>query len=371
MVKLTFISFIQKLLVQEISLDLKKLFKIPENVKLIDPLLILLLGIFLMTIALIIIGANFIGKRRNEREDNALNDAQLKRKYENLEISKFHQEIIANLAKVINMHPIHIFNDHEAFEHAVSKLQDMNNRGSWVKDVPDVREILGYTFLNPRTRFIKTHILQVGQKVRVFIPHPTKDISYVSTILNNEVDYYWISPPKVKGKTAKMSKIKELDFHVYRQNDAEYRFRSKLLEQVTEPTDALVMRHTGLIERLHKRQFDRYQISFPANFNFSSRALIEEGKKHFTNFQAKVEVKDLSTGGLRCTVPTLAENVALGDSVTFQLPQAKLKKQIQSRIVRINRKENEVDVHIRFLNLSELNRLFIQRFLENESAKKY
>ena len=237
--------------------------------------------------------------------------------------------------------------------------------------IPGLREDLGYIFFNRRANFICTQMLQSGQKMRVGVKFKGKSHSYVSTILNTAEDEFWVKPPTVKGKTINLSKFKSFDFSIFRKNDGEYRFSSKLKSQITTPINALVMEHVNEIKKLATREHDRYMLQFKRKFFFVYKQ--KKGKQSEQageSAQCTGTVVDISIGGLKFTVPEISEKVVEGISVIFKLEEAKIRNEIQAEIVRISTEGGNKSIHLQYQDLSELNRLYLQKFIASKNPIK-
>lgn len=287
-------------------------------------------------------------------------------------ISEDTSERIEELAKAANIESDELLTNNKVFEKAIEKLRKKSPSNPLLLRIPSLREDLGYTFENKRNQFICTQMLPSGQKLRVAIKYKNKNHSYVGTILNTNEMEFWVTPPTVKGKTVDLSNFKAFGFSIFRKNDGEYRFRAKLKSQISKPQNALVMLHVNKIKKLHIREDDRFKMGFDRTFYFM---IADDKRKDLSEedegLQCTGKVVDISTGGLKFEVEELPETVAVGANVMFRLEEAKIARDIQAEIVKITTEENDQsNVHIQFLNLSELNRLYLQKFIASENPNK-
>ena len=286
-------------------------------------------------------------------------------------ISEDTSERIEELAKTANIESDELLTNNNVFEKAIEKLKKRSPSDPLLLQIPSLRRDLGYTFENKRNQFICTQMLPAGQKLRVAIKHKGKNHSYVGTILNTNEMEFWVTPPTVKGKTVDLSHFKAFGFSIFRKNDGEYRFRARLKSQISKPQNALVMLHVNKIKKLHIREDDRFELAFDRTFYFM---IADDNRKDETEgdegLQCTGKVVDISTGGLKFTVEELPETVAVGANVMFRLEEAKITRDIQAEIVKITEEDEQNNVHIQFLNLSELNRLYLQKFIASENPSK-
>lgn len=324
----------------------------------------------LVVLGIIIIIYNKFTKRNFFSPKKKAKDAILRSQLKQMAISPGNTSTLYKIGQIAELHPADLISSNEEFESAVDIVRESPERNALSHNIYTLREALGYTFSNQRNKFIKTQMLQSGQKLRAGIPHPTKNLSYVATLLNVTEDYYWINPPMIKGKAANLKNIRYLELNVFRSNDAEYRFRARIINQISKPMNAVILEHSTQIERMMKREHDRFAIELSNHFTIISSRTGEGFPKGQVGNEIKGTILDISAGGLRFSTEELNITIEIGDMAVFRLDEARINKSIQGKIVRINPKGNVTDIHLMFMNLTELNRLFINRYLENISAKK-
>jgi len=268
-------------------------------------------------------------------------------------------ERIGMLANAINVHPQKLLESNKVFEMAVAKLKKSSPTDPLLIKIPSLREDLGYTFYSRKAKFICTQMLQTGQKLRIGVNFKGKSHYYVGTILNINEDEFWVKPPTVKGKSVDLSKFKSFNFSVYRKNDGEYRFTCKLKAQITTPANALVMAHVKRINKLKAREHERYLLKFKREFHFSD---IKSEKSSCVGI-----VVDISIGGLKFQVNEIPEGVEKGMSVFFSMNEANISQEIRAEIIRMSETGGQSFVHLQFQDMSELNRLHLQKFVASKN----
>ena len=335
-------------------------------------MLLILLGIPAL-FALGVYVHKYFSHKTKTKKISKVSSQNLQERFDQLELNETQKKALKTLAKTGGVSPTSILRDNENFEHAVDQITEHPDKLYLHDLIPDLREILGFSFVNRRTKFIKTQQIQAGQKLRATIPHPIKDLSFVTFVINCAEDSYWIKPPNIRGKPANISKIKFLEFRVFRQGDSEYRFRSYIQEQINKPMSAVIMQHSHQIETLKKREQVRYSIQLELDVSFITKTT--SGGIHVSNHQNqshKSSIRDMSTGGIKLYSNLLPPDISIGDLISFRLDEAHINKDIQAKIVKLNQKQKEKksEIHVQFMNLTELNRLFVQRFIENKKAKE-
>ena len=288
-----------------------------------------------------------------------------------LDIPEGASKQIIILANTANTTPEALITDNRFFEKAVDKVLRIAPNDSILNKVPGLREDLGYVFFNRRAPFISSKMLQPGQKMRVGINYKGKSHYFVSTLLNSTEKEFWVKPPTVKGKTINMSKFKSLEFRVFRKSDGEFRFVCKLRSQIDTPAHAIVLGHTNAIKRLPKREDARYELKFKRTIYFITtvnglkRASVESA------VSAVGIVEDISIGGMKFRVKKQPANASIGTTIMFRLGEANIRQEIHGNIIRINQvSADQINFHVQFYDMSELNRLYLQKFISRKNAKQ-
>lgn len=289
-----------------------------------------------------------------------------------MDISENASKLIIALSNAANTIPELLITDNQNFEKAVNKVFRIAPTDPILNQVSGLREDLGYIFYNRRVPFISTKMLQPRQKLRVGVNYQGKSHSYVGTILNSSESDFWVKPPTVKGKAVNLSKFKKLEFRVFRKSDGEFRFVCNLKSQINNPVNAIVLEHTDKIKKLPKREDDRYGLQFKRKIYFITTA---DGLKTIGEEPSNVSciglIDDMSIGGMKFIVKELPEQAVVGTTVVFKLKEANIKQEIQGNIVRLNESDSEkTDVHVQFYDMSELNRLYLQKFIATQNAKE-
>jgi len=316
-------------------------------------------------IVVLFIIAGVLYSRFNARRMRKVDQRYLQKKEElqqqQADFSEDTSERIDMLAKAVNADPDRILNSNKAFEAAVQKLRKQNPQDPLLTKIPLLREDLGYIFFNRKVPFICTQMLQPGQKLRVSVNYKGKSHSYVSTVINTDEAVFWVKPPTAKGKAVDLSKFKRFGFSVFRKNDGEYRCACPLKAQISTPANALVLEHVNKIKKLHTREHDRYQLQFQREFFFSDLN---------TNVGCTGVVMDISIGGLKVLVKEIPPGVEKGGHVFFKLEEAEIKQEIKAEIVRLSEKSGKHFIHLQFQDMSELNRLHLQKFVAGKKPVK-
>ncbi|MCG8337156.1 MAG: PilZ domain-containing protein [Proteobacteria bacterium] len=329
------------------------------------------IGIGLAVFIVLIFVYRWANLARIKRSNKRYLQKRAKAQQQEIELSEDASYRLVALAKAAKANPEKMLGSNLAFEKAVEKLKRNSPTDPMLMKIPALREDLGYIFFNRRAQFVCTQMLQTGQKLRVGVKFKGKSHSYVGTILNTTEDEFWVKPPTVKGKVVNLSKFKTFEFSIFRKNDGEYRFPSQLKAQITTPMNALVMKHVNKIKKLHIREHERYKLQFKRKFYFLTSGrkptMVSDPSAH--EFCAGT-VLDISIGGMKFVTDSLPEKVSEGIYVVFKLEEAKIKNEIHAEIVKLSGDTSQAYVHLQFQNLSELNRLYLQKFIASKNPIK-
>ncbi len=321
---------------------------------------ILFAAVIVIFVVIGIIVNRFNSKRIQQADQKYLKKKEAART-QGVDFSDDTSRRIEMLAKMVKMDPEKVLYNNKVFEGAVEKLRKKAPNDPMLLKIPELREDLGFSFFNRRAPFINTRMLQSGQKLRVAVNSKGKSHSYVSTIINTNEEEFWVKPPLVKGKAVNLAKFKTFDFSVFRKNDGEYQFTCRLKNQISTPANALVMIHINKIKKLLTRENDRYKLHFKRQFFFSDLN---------TSQSCQGVVMDISIGGLRFLVKEIPEGVIEGINVFFKLEEANIKQEIKAEIVRTSQHKGKNYIHLQFQDMSELNRLYLQKFVAKKNPVK-
>ena len=166
-------------------------------------------------------------------------------------------------------------------------------------------------------------------------------------------------------KSVNLSKFKALEFRVFRKSDGEFRFICPIKRQITNPANAIILEHSSKIKRLPKRQDTRFPIQFKRKFYFITSGTVPKRPGEAPSEISSVgTVEDMSIGGMKFSLDDYPDAAVAGTTVVFGLEEAGIKQEINGNIVRISETDDGTRfVHLQFYDLSELNRLYIQRFI--------
>ncbi|HKI98080.1 MAG TPA: PilZ domain-containing protein [bacterium] len=257
----------------------------------------------------------------------------------------------------------------DTFEEAVSRFREANPSHPILKRISQLRQHLEYGFSNVRNPFVDTRMLAPGTRVRCRIRLPKRDVSFLTTVLGINENQFIIRPPTAKGKPVSLGGLRELEFRVSREHDAEYEFTCPIEGQLPTGTKPVMCGHTRGISRLLFRNADRIEVDIPTEFfvirqEFASERTAGALRALDSQYRFDGAIRDVSIGGALVVANGHHEKVHEGDMIVFRLPAAQIKDDLVAQVVGLfQRDDGNTQVHLQYLGLKELNRLKLGKFL--------
>ncbi|MBF0279808.1 MAG: PilZ domain-containing protein [SAR324 cluster bacterium] len=275
----------------------------------------------------------------------------------------------------------------EDFEEKVENFKKKEEKpdSKVLKSIYNLRHKLGFDVLNKRINFITTQMLTGGIKLECRIPHPNKNILFVSPILNVSESGILLKPPTIRKKPVKLKQYPYLICRIRREDEADYEFRLPILNQIFGKPNAVVLGHSNEIKKLFIREFDRVNVDiFTTFYVLTEEKLNELGagisatKSDMSLSSVNGNIVDMSVGGIRATIENLPKKVGddgnlqviePGDIFIFHLQGANLREDLKARILKINTSDKTHEVHLQFFRTRELERLKIKKFVYRMEKK--
>lgn len=324
----------------------------------------------------VIIGAGigaffYLRSRRQERELAAQReDTRLRLMVSELNLGHSEVELIQTLAGTNDISELlTLMESRESFEQVVQRFREANPRHPALKRVAPLRRHLEYGFTNVRNPFVDTRMLPAGTRLRCTIRLPKREVSFLTAIVATNESHFIIRPPTAKGKPARLDKLRELNFNVAREHDAEYEFTCPLEGQLTSGIMAVMCTHTRNISRLLFRNADRIEVDIPTEFFVIHQEFATDrpvGALRAIDSQARFDgtLQDISIGGALAFARDAQEVVHEGDMVVFRLAAAVIQDDLVAQCVGVfPRDDGRLQIHLQFLGMKELNRLKLGKYL--------
>lgn len=256
------------------------------------------------------------------------------------------------------------------FEENLVRFMESHPNSNALKSVNQIRQKMEFGFNNLRNPFNQTKMMATGIRMQCRVTLPKKEVTFLTSILGINEHYFIIRPPSSKGKPVSLNKLKSLNFRVSRENDGEYEFSAPILGQQADGVKAVRMGHTHDISRMLFRNAERVNMEMDAQFfvirqEYTTNRALASLKAVESQYRIQGSIRDLSTGGALVVADARKTKLEEGDIIIFTLPDAQIREDLVSQVVRILEQENDqIQFHIQFQGMKEINRLKISRFLD-------
>lgn len=264
---------------------------------------------------------------------------------------------------------LQLLESRDTFEETVQRFLDAHPADPAVRRIAGLRQRLEYGFNNVRNPFVDTRMLAPGTRLRCTIRLPKREVSFLTTLLGVNERQFIIRPPTAKGKPVSIGNLRELQFRVAREHDAEYEFTCPVEGQIPTGNRVILCGHTRAVSRLLFRNADRIEVEIPTEFyvirqEFTSERTAGSLRALDSQFRFDGAIVDISIGGALISSPSTTEHLHEGDMVVFKLPVAQIKDDVVAQCVGLFPRDDETtQVHLQFLGLRELNRLKLGKYL--------
>jgi hypothetical protein len=129
-----------------------------------------------------------------------------------------------------------------------------------------LRRSLQFTFKNTAVGFSCSQMIEGGTHLECQIHHKGKNVVFTTSVLDSNETQLLIKPPTVKRRPANMKQFFELYCNIRRGEDADYEFKFKIIGQLAKDLNAVILRHTNNIHRLHIRVSERLPMDLEMDF---------------------------------------------------------------------------------------------------------
>ncbi len=231
-----------------------------------------------------------------------------------------------------------------------------------------LRKGLQFTFKNTKVGFTCTQMLEPGTHLECQIHHKDKNVIFMSTVLESNETQLYIKPPKVKTRPANMKQFSELYCKIRRVDDADYEFKFKIIGQLVRDLNAVILKHTSTISRLHIRHHERLPLDLEMDFEmvparqFEMEQKMELGKGEYIRLSGII--KDMSAGGIKVQLGELPEQGINNDDVfLFHLPYSSMRKKLAAAVLDVVSRGGLNDIHLKFRDVDMLTRMKLNQYL--------
>ena len=239
-------------------------------------------------------GIRYLREKQVQEEMDAIVDEQaqlgLDTELETIKIEQDERDLLVELcATDAPVELLPVVSSSEVFEKKVEEYKsserfDQKN----LRQIYDLRKHLEFSFRNFESPFLNTQMLEKGQKLECELRYKSRNVIFVTSILDANENHLFIKPPTVKRRPANLKQFSSLHCKLRRENDADYEFDLKIVDQLIDEMNAVVLNQSPTVRKLTIRGSVRVPMEMEMNFQLVSEAQYDLEHK----FEAKEQYRE-------------------------------------------------------------------------------
>ena len=233
----------------------------------------------------------------------------------------------------------------------------------------NLRKALGFTIKNSEYAFLCTQMLLNGTKLECQIHSKGKSVAFMTSVLDANETELMIKPPTVKRRPANLKQFPEIACRLRREGDADYDFTLRVLDQITDEMNAVVLEQSKHIRTMKIRQSERIPVNVKMDFQLVSEAQYElekmEEQSRGEHIPMTAKVVDMSAGGMKLQISKMpARPIITGDMLVFHLARSSLRQDLAAGVLQVVPRGGLFDLHATFREMDTLTRIKINQYLD-------
>jgi len=258
----------------------------------------------------------------------------------------------------------------EEFERTVEEYKASPRfRTPALAQIFNLRRALGFTIKNSEYAFLCTQMLLNGTKLECRIHSKGKSVAFMTSVLDANETELMIKPPTVKRRPANLKQFPEIACRLRREGDADYDFTLRVLDQVTDEMNAVVLEQSKHIRTMRIRQSERIPVNMEMEFQLVSEAQYElekmEEQSRGEHISMTAKVLDMSAGGMKLQISQMpARPIIVGDMLVFHLARSSLRQDLAAGVLQVVPRGGLYDLHTTFREVDTLTRIKINQYLD-------
>ena len=317
-------------------------------------------------------GIRYLREKQAQEEMDAIVDEQaqlgLETELETKKIEQDERDLLVELCATDDpVELLPVVSSSEVFEEKVEeyKSSERFDKKS-LKQIYDLRRHLEFSFRNFESPFLNTQMLEKGQKLECELRYKSRNVIFITSILEANENHLYIKPPTVKRRPANLKQFPFLHCRIQRANDAEYEFDLKIVDQLIDEMNAVVLEQTSAIRKMTIRESERVPMEKEMQFQRVSEAQYDLEQKFEAEQRERDRVtamiKDMSAGGMKLQVNQL-QGISKSDVLVFHLPQASMRRDLAASVMNIVERGGLYDLHMKFRDNDTITRMKINQYL--------
>ena len=258
----------------------------------------------------------------------------------------------------------------EEFEKVVEEFKASPRfRAPALAQIFNLRKALGFTIKNSEYAFLCTQMLLNGTKLECQIYSKGKSVAFMTSVLDANETELLIKPPTVKGRPANLKQFPEIACRLRREGDADYDFTLRVLDQITDEMNAVVLEQSKHIRTMRIRQSERISVNIEMDLQLVSEAQYElekmEEQSRGEHIPITAKVVDMSGGGIKLQISKMpARPIITGDVLVFHLARSSLRQDLAAGVLQVVPRGGLFDLHTTFREMDTLTRIKINQYLD-------
>lgn len=258
----------------------------------------------------------------------------------------------------------------EEFEKVVEEFKASPRfRAPALAQIFNLRKALGFTIKNSEYAFLCTQMLLNGTKLECQVHSKGKSVAFMTSVLDANETELLIKPPTVKRRPANLKQFPEIACRLRREGDADYDFTLRVLDQITDEMNAVVLEQSKHIRTMRIRQSERISVNIEMDFQLVSEAQYElekmEEQSRGEHIPITAKVVDMSAGGIKLQISKMpARPIITGDVLVFHLARSSLRQDLAAGVLQVVPRGGLFDLHTTFREMDTLTRIKINQYLD-------
>jgi c-di-GMP-binding flagellar brake protein YcgR len=317
-------------------------------------------------------GVKYLREKQAQEELDAIVDEQaqmgLDTEYENKNIDEETREFVNELCGTSDpVDILPIISSSELFEQTVIEYKESERFDEeGLEKIYELRNSLEFTFKNLDWAFLNTQMLEKGMKLECEIKHKSRNVVFMTSILDANETHLYIKPPTVKRRPANLKQFPLLHCRLRRVNDADYEFDLEIVEQLIDEMNAVVLLHSSHIQKMTIRVSERVPLNMEMVFQKVTDAQYDLEHKFDAEEQDREDInaliKDMSAGGMKLQLENL-QSLEKGDVLIFHLSTASLRRDLAASVMNIVPRGGLYDLHLKFRDNDVITKMKINQYL--------
>ena len=317
-------------------------------------------------------GVRYLREKQAQEELDAIVDEQaqmgLETEYENKKIDEETREFVTELCGTVDpVDILPVISSSELFEQTVIdfKESDRFEEEAYPK-IFELRKSLEFTIKNLDWPFLNTQMLEKGMKIECEIRHKSRNVVFMTSILDANESHLYIKPPSVKKRPANLKQFPSIHCRLRRANDADYEFDVEIVDQLIDEMNAVILKQTSEIHKMTIRESERVPMDMEMNFQLVSDAQYDLEHKFEAEEQERdmvtATIKDMSGGGMKLQMKDL-QGLNKDDVLIFHLSMASLRRDLAASVMNIVPRGGLYDLHLKYRDNDTITKMKINQYL--------